>query len=104
MGLYVCNKCVNQHGLKTGWPTAANGLCEICWGHPDPALIWVTNIHRVFNGEAPTIKDQLKILANKCGCNSIDKDQCAFWDGDGGCIHPTGDCPDGSNDGLMGIF
>ena len=24
----------------------------------------------------------------ECRCNSIAKDQCAFWDGEGGCIHP----------------
>ena len=26
--------------------------------------------------------------ADGCGCKSATRIQCAFWDGEGGCIHP----------------
>lgn len=26
--------------------------------------------------------------ANPCRCNSEARVQCAFWDGEGGCVHP----------------
>ena len=26
--------------------------------------------------------------ADTCGCKSATRIQCAFWDGEGGCIHP----------------
>lgn len=26
--------------------------------------------------------------AGVCGCNSDARNECAFWDGEGGCVHP----------------
>ena len=27
-------------------------------------------------------------VTDSCGCKSATRKQCAFWDGEGGCVHP----------------